>query len=99
MDLALCIEKLVPQAEYGGSTTANTKEAYDNLRWEDKRKKPSWQEILAVSKEVDDELEELKGLQEAELKVQKEMRNLAIERLVEKHEITEAQAIKLKKIT
>lgn len=46
MDLALSIEKIYSAAQYGGSTTANTKEAFDKLRWEDERKKPTWQEIL-----------------------------------------------------
>jgi len=47
-DVALCIEKLVPAAKYGGSTTDNTRECYDKLRWEDARKKPTWEEIEAV---------------------------------------------------
>lgn len=34
MDIALAIEKLVPQAKYGGSTTASTKAQYNSLRWE-----------------------------------------------------------------
>ena len=48
MDVALCIEKLVPQAKYGGSTTANTKAQFDALRWEDNRKKPTWEELESV---------------------------------------------------
>jgi|LakMenEpi03Aug12_release.lakeMendotaPanAssembly.Ray.scaffolds.fasta_scaffold2985817_1 hypothetical protein len=42
MDVALTIEVLVPSAEYGGSTTANTKECFDALDWYDTRKKPTW---------------------------------------------------------
>jgi len=41
MDVALCIKKLVPEAQYGGSVTANTEEAYTNIRWNDSRPKPS----------------------------------------------------------
>lgn len=48
MDLALAIESLVPAAEYGGSTTKNTKAAYDALDWKDARAKPSWAAIQAA---------------------------------------------------
>lgn len=47
-DIALAIEKLVPGAKYGGSTTSNTKAQFDSLRWEDERKKPTWEELEAV---------------------------------------------------
>ncbi|MCK9324154.1 MAG: hypothetical protein M0P69_01520 [Bacteroidales bacterium] len=47
-DVALAIEALVPQAKYGGSTTSNSKQQYDSLRWEDVRKKPTWEELEAV---------------------------------------------------
>jgi hypothetical protein len=45
MDIALAIEALVPEAEYFGSTTANTKECFDNLNWQDERTKPTWEEV------------------------------------------------------
>ena len=45
MDLALGIEALVPAAQYFGSTTANTKEAFDNLDWQDERAKPTWEQV------------------------------------------------------
>jgi hypothetical protein len=45
MDVALAIELAVPKAKYGGSTTSNTKEQYNALRWEDERKKPTWEEL------------------------------------------------------
>ena len=48
MDVALAIEKLVPGANYGGSTTANTRSQYEALRWKDERKKPTWEELEAV---------------------------------------------------
>lgn len=48
MNIALAIEKLLPSAEYGGSLTDNTRESYEALRWEDKRPKPSWSEIVAA---------------------------------------------------
>lgn len=48
MDLARAIESLVPAARYGGSVTANTQDAYDELRWDDEREKPSWQALLDV---------------------------------------------------
>jgi hypothetical protein len=49
MDLALALDRLVPGAAYGGSLTANSRDAYDALRWEDAREKPAWQEILAAA--------------------------------------------------
>jgi hypothetical protein len=44
-DVALGIEALVPTAEYFGSTTANTKECFDNLNWLDTRPKPTWEQV------------------------------------------------------
>jgi hypothetical protein len=48
MDLALNLEALIPAAQYGGSLTANTQEAYDAIRWDDDRPKPTWEAIHAV---------------------------------------------------
>jgi hypothetical protein len=45
MDIALGIEALLPSAEYFGSTTANTKECFDDLNWQDKRTKPTWKAV------------------------------------------------------
>ena len=45
MDIALGIEALMPAAQYFGSTTANTKEAFDNLDWQDERAKPTWKQV------------------------------------------------------
>ena len=45
MDVALAIESLLPAAEYFGSTTANTKECFDDLNWLDKRPKPTWKQV------------------------------------------------------
>lgn len=47
-DVALALDVLVPGAAYGGSLTANTKAAYDSIRWEDDRPKPSWTDVQAV---------------------------------------------------
>lgn len=49
MDIALAIEALVPAADYRGSTTANTREAFDKLVWMDARAKPAWAEIEALA--------------------------------------------------
>lgn len=54
--VALCIEKLVPAAEYFGSVTGNTKEQYDSLEWKDLRGKPTWEEIQSVASLVRHEL-------------------------------------------
>ncbi len=45
IDVAMGIEALVPAAEYFGSTTANTKECFDNLDWQDSRTKPTWKQL------------------------------------------------------
>ena len=45
MDIALGIDALLPAAHYFGSTTANTKEAFDNLDWQDERAKPTWKQV------------------------------------------------------
>lgn len=48
MDVAIALEQLVPAAVYGGSLTDNSQEAYDALRWEDDRDKPSWADVEAA---------------------------------------------------
>lgn len=72
MDIALCIERLVKSAKYGGSTTDNTEKAYESLRWEDERKKPSWQDILdvwaVIEKEPEVEKETTEQLIERKIK-------------------------------
>jgi len=45
LDIALCLHLLVLEAKYGGSLTANNKESFDKLRWEDDRSKPTWEEV------------------------------------------------------
>lgn len=47
-DVALAIEALVPAAEYGGSVTANTEEAYNAIVWKDERPQPTWAEVIAA---------------------------------------------------
>lgn len=48
MDIALAIEALLPAAEYYGSTTANDKDCFDNLDWQDSRPKPTWKQLQDV---------------------------------------------------
>ena len=45
IDVALAIDLLVPQAEYGGSVTTNTEQQYNKVRWEDERTQPTWAEL------------------------------------------------------
>ena len=45
IDIALTLDKLLPQTKYGGAFEFNTKEEYDALRWEDSRPKPTWEQI------------------------------------------------------
>jgi len=46
MDIALVIDRLVPNAEYAGSASEGTEQSYDSLLWLDSRPQPLWQEIL-----------------------------------------------------
>lgn len=48
MDVALAIDALIPGAQYGGSVTANTREAFDGIRWDDTRPRPTWEELQSV---------------------------------------------------
>jgi hypothetical protein len=48
IDIALAIERLVPNAEYAGSTTGSTRDVFDALRWTDARPKPSWGQIVGA---------------------------------------------------
>ena len=58
MDIALGIEALVPAAQYFGSTTANTKQSFDDLDWQDERSKPTWKQVqdayTALPEEIKD---------------------------------------------
>ena len=45
MDIALGIEALLSSAQYFGSTTANTKQSFDNIDWQDEREKPTWKQV------------------------------------------------------
>jgi len=56
IDVALALEHLVPAAKYGGPLTANTRGQYEEIRWLDKREKPTWQDIQAAWKELEPEL-------------------------------------------
>lgn len=46
IDVALTLDKLLPETQYGGCFQNNTEEEYNNIRWEDSRQKPKWNEII-----------------------------------------------------
>jgi hypothetical protein len=48
MDVALALHLLVPSAKYGGVLVENNKDSYAALAWNDKREKPTWEEIVSV---------------------------------------------------
>jgi hypothetical protein len=82
MDLALAIDNLIPAAEYYGSTNENTKEAYEVLRWEDNRAKPTWNDIVSSWAEVEPKLTakaNLKAQIEAGFPVEGKGFNLAVD--------------------
>lgn len=55
-DVALGIEALIPAAKYFGSTTANTKECFDELNWQDTRTKPTWKQIQDAYEALPEEI-------------------------------------------
>ena len=59
IDVALGIEALIPEAMYFGSTTANTKESFDNLNWQDERAKPTWDDVVDAYNNLPDEIKDL----------------------------------------
>jgi len=63
MDIALGIEALLPAAQYYGSTTTNTKEAFDELNWQDNRLKPSWEQIQDAYNALPEEIKHPEILQ------------------------------------
>jgi hypothetical protein len=52
MDVALAIDALVPAAQYRGSVTANTEQAYQAIVWLDERPKPTWAAVEEVTLQV-----------------------------------------------
>ena len=65
MDLALAIEKLVPSAEYFGTTFDNTEGSFDALIWTDKREKPTWEELVDAWYLVQEDLQAKEAAKEA----------------------------------
>ena len=62
-DIAGAIEKILPAAEYFGSTTENTEECWEAVDWRDARiSKPTWAEVIVAN-------ELLKPTREEEIKV------------------------------
>lgn len=49
VDILIALEKLVPDAEFIGSTTQGTQEEYDELLWNDAVTKPLWDDIVRTS--------------------------------------------------
>jgi adenosyl cobinamide kinase/adenosyl cobinamide phosphate guanylyltransferase len=78
MDVALTIHELVPRAKYFGSVTANSKEAFDKIRWHDERKKPTWSELEAKWVELEPTL---KQKEDEEVLIQAKIREMAIKSL------------------
>jgi hypothetical protein len=53
MDIALALDALVPMANYRGSLTKNTQDAYNSIVWlEEEIKKPSWNEVVQKDSEL-----------------------------------------------
>lgn len=47
-DVAMALDALVPAAEYRGSLTENSYEAFQALEWLDSREKPSWEAVQSA---------------------------------------------------
>jgi hypothetical protein len=52
MSLALALDIVMPGAEYTGSLTNDTQDAYDRIVWLDARPKPTFEKVLAASAQV-----------------------------------------------
>jgi hypothetical protein len=73
VDIALCIEELIGiGAKYFGSTTANTKECFDDLVWNDNRTKPKWEDILICWDQIKDRFIESELSLQEEIKILKD---------------------------
>ena len=48
IDIRMALEELGTGWQFGGSVTAGTQQAWDNVTWEDKRDKPTWTELCAA---------------------------------------------------
>lgn len=42
-----------PNYQFGGSVTANTREAWEAVVWEDPREKPGWEDLVAAWPDAD----------------------------------------------
>lgn len=86
MDTAYAIEKLVGLGvKYGGITIKNTKEEFNNLRWNDKRPRPKWAELVIKweeTKDIPEPKSELELLQEEMLELKTQI--IELEKLNEK---------------
>lgn len=76
MDVLLTLAALLPSPEFGGSLTANTREAYQRIRWEDERPKPAWTDLLARWPEVEAEIARVEA--SAKLDVSRVLETLVI---------------------
>lgn len=47
IDIRTALEQLGTAWQFGGSVTDGTQQAWDDVTWEDKRDKPSWEDIVA----------------------------------------------------
>ena len=48
IDIRLALEQLGKGWQFGGSVTAGTQQAWDDVTWENKRDKPTWQELCTA---------------------------------------------------
>lgn len=69
IDVSLTLNSLVPAAQYGGSLTANTQEAFDAITWEDERAKPTWQDILDAASSASAVDAAIRRIQEIEAEI------------------------------
>lgn len=56
IDVALGIEAIYYGAKYFGVTTANTKECFDELNWQDERPKPTWEQVVEAYNQLPEEI-------------------------------------------
>lgn len=78
MQIAIILDHLVPKAQYFGSLTENTKEAYGKITWKDSRKKPTWPELEAAQSAAEEKTLHFEKLNEL---IDKKIKSIAIEKL------------------
>lgn len=61
-DIAYALDLLVPNGDWQGSVTAGNEAAFNAIRWNDSRPKPTWAAVQAAGNPGPDKITQLKTL-------------------------------------